>query len=138
MNLENPYVRTAHLGRGKMTEADNLKYFMNMMEAQKVIEFDRDAFRFTPSFAHILISSFKQHSAASGLALAVKSYCNPGTGNTELAVISTGVMTMLRLGENPMFHEIQAELNRDIPPGMFGKANLKAIVDMVEKERKKK
>lgn len=121
-----------------MTEADSLKYFMKMMEVQKVIELDRDAFRFTPSFAAILISCFNQHTAAEGLALAVKSYCNPGTGNTELAIISTGVMTMLRLAENPIFHEIKAQLDRDLPPGLFPNPDLKTIVDMVEKEKKLK
>ena len=111
---------------------------MNMMAAQKIIETDREAFRLTPSFAAILISCFKQHNAAEGLALAIKSFCNPGTGNTELAIISTGVMTMLRLAENPMYHEIKAQLDKDIPPGMFPTPDLKAIIDMVEKEKKLK
>jgi len=118
-----------------LTEADNLKYFMNMMEAQKVIEFDRDAFRLTPSFAAILMSCFKQHDAASGLTLAVKSYCNPGTGNTELAVISIGIITMLRLSKNPMFHEVKAQLNKDLPPELSAKVNLKTVIDMLKKER---
>jgi len=114
-----------------------LEAMMKLLEEQKIIIIENEMFILSPSFAAVLISSFKQHhtSAATGLAFAIKSYC-PECTNLQLALSATGVMRILALSKNSIYHEIKAQLDRDIPVAMVSKEFMNEIAEKITKEKK--
>lgn len=120
-------------------DLDVFNAMMDLMQQEKIIIVEGPEFILSPSFAAVLVSSFNQHpyEAAAGLALAVKSYC-PGLTHIKLALAATGVMKILEMSKNPMFHEIKAQLDRDIPTEMVPNEFLESLANRIKKEHQKK
>ena len=118
-------------------EIEVFNIMMELLEEEKIIIREGPQFILNPSFVSIMISSFKQHDAATGLALAIKSYC-PGLTSINLALAATGVMKILALSKNKMYFEIKAQLDRDIPESSVPKEFLNNMAEAIKKENQRK
>ncbi len=101
---------------------------LNLMKEQKVINVDGNKFILNPSFVAVMNSSFQKYDYTNGLINAVKSYC-PELSTTHLAIIMSGVMRVFEMHKSPIFHEIQAQLDKDFPDDIISRKSLDGVED---------
>jgi len=119
---------------------DDIEIFnimMKLLEEERIITISGPEFILNRSFVSLLMSSFKQHDAATALALALKSYC-PGLTAINLALAAAGVMKIFSLTKNKMYFEIKAQLDRDIPESNIPVRFMKNMAEEIKKENQKK